>query len=190
MTALPQEKRCTYGDLSRWDDGVRYELYDGVPVAMSSPTMTHQLISGELFRQLANFLFGKPCKVFSAPFDVRIYDTAEDRPEDSENVLQPDLLVVCDREKLDERGVRGAPTLVIEILSPSTLRSDRLVKFHMYEKAGVPEYWIVDPERSMVTVHVLDEGKYPSGTVYLRDAALPAAALPGCVIDLNTVFPA
>ena len=189
MTALPQEKRYTYGDLTEWDDGARYELYDGVPVAMSSPSLTHQRILREFFGQLYHFLLGKPCEVFSAPFDVRLFDTGEDRPEDSENVLQPDLLVVCDRERLDERGLRGAPTLAIEILSPSTLRNDRLVKFHMYERAGVPEYWIADPERGMVTVHVLDEGNYPSGAVYLRDAAVPVTVLPGCVIDLNRVFP-
>ena len=188
MTALPQKQLYTYGDIMALDDGVRYELYGGVPVALASPTDRHQRVSRELFGQLWTFLRGKPCEVFSAPFDVRPFDTDDDVPEASDTVLQPDLMVVCERSKVDRHGIHGAPSLVVEILSDSTARNDRLLKYHMYEKAGVPEYWIVDPEQNTIQVHVLDKGKYPSGLVYLSDATIPVTVLEGCVIDCKAVF--
>ena len=125
MTALPEEKRYTYADLLSWEGDVRYELYDGYPMAMSSPSLDHQTVSGELFLQIGTYLRGKKCRVFYAPFDVRIFEQDGDLPQDVRTVLQPDLLVVCDPKKLDERGVRGAPDLVVEVLSPSTAQNDR-----------------------------------------------------------------
>ena len=136
---------------------VRYEFYDGQPVVLPSPSDLHQEVSGELFRQLANHLLKKRCKVYAAPFDVRLFEGQEDSPEDVDTVVQPDLLVVCDPKKVDRRGVHGAPNLVVEILSESTRRNDRWTKFRMYQQAGVGEYWIVDPMAQVVSVHVLEE---------------------------------
>lgn len=189
MAPLPAEKRYTYADLLDWDTSVRYELYDGQPVALASPSDIHQEVSGELFRQLANHLLSKRCKVYSAPFDVRLFEEQGDSPEAVDTVVQPDLLVVCDPKKVDRRGVHGAPDLVVEILSESTRRNDRWTKFRMYQQAGVREYWIVDPAAQVVSVHVLEEGSYPSPAVYKRDSVLPAAVLEDCQIDLSLVFP-
>lgn len=189
MAPLPAEKRYTYADLLEWDDSVRYELYDGQPVALASPSDVHQLISGELFVQIHAHLRGKRCNVFSAPFDVRLFEGQGDGPENVDTVVQPDLLVVCDPKKVDRRGVHGAPDLVVEILSESTRRSDRWTKFRLYQQAGVQEYWIVDPVTQVVSVHVLEEGAYPSPTVYSKDTVLPATVLEECTIDLSTVFP-
>lgn len=118
MEELIQENKYTYQDLLDWDDGERYELYNGRPMAMSSPTDVHQTISGEIFRQLANFLVGKKYRVFSAPFDVRLFEKPGDSPADVDTVVQPDLMVVCDRSKINQHGIHGAPDLVVEITSP------------------------------------------------------------------------
>ena len=138
--ALPQEKRYTYADLLSWDDDVRYELYDGVPVALASPTFEHQRICGELLRQLANYALGRSCEVVQAPLDVRLFEQDGDTPEDVDIVVQPDLLAVREKSKIDHRGVHGAPDLVIEVLSDSNRRNDQLIKYRWYQKAGVKEY--------------------------------------------------
>lgn len=186
---LPQEKSYTYADILAWDDGQRYELYGGQVVALASPSNIHQLISFEIGRQLGNFLVGKTCKVYPAPFDVRLFDTAEDRPENSEYVLQPDIIVVCDKTKVDKFGVHGAPDLVIEVLSPSTRSNDRLKKYYLYEQAGVREYWIVDPETRSVAVYTLNGGRYAAADFYIAGATVPVNILDGCSIDLSSVFP-
>lgn len=190
MNSEAQEpRRYTYGDLMEWDDGRRYELYDGLPVALASPSNVHQLVLMELAAQLHDFLKGKTCKVYPSPFDVRLFDTAEDRPEDSENVVQPDLMVVCDPSKVDRHGIHGAPDLVIEITSPSTRRNDRLVKFNRYQRAGVREYWIVDPDTRIVLVHTLEEGQYHAADAYTVGAQVPVGIFEDFHIDLASVFP-
>ena len=187
--AAQEQRRYTYGDLMQWDDGKRYELYDGVPVAMASPSDVHQLIIADLVRQFGNFLIGKPRTVYPSPLDVRLFDTDDDRPEDSEYVLQPDLMVVCDKSKVDRHGIHGAPDLVIEILSPSTRGNDRLIKYNLYQRSGVREYWIVDPDTQSVAVHTLKDGKYGSPDIFVNASAVPVGVLEGCSIDLSTVFP-
>ena len=187
--AAKELRRYTYGDLMEWDDGIRYELYDGIPYAMASPSDVHQSISVALTARLYDFLRGKPCKVYHAPFDVRLFDTDDDRPEDSEYVVQPDLVVVCDKSKVNRYGVHGAPDLVIEILSPSTRSNDRLRKYNLYQQAGVREYWIVDPDMRVLQVHTLEDGQYHSPEAYTADATVPVGVLEGCSIDLSMVFP-
>lgn len=189
MNALPRECSYTYEDLLSWDGPVRYELYDGQPMAMASPSDVHQTVSGEIFRQIANYLMGKKCRVFTAPFDVRLFEQPGDNPRTVDTVVQPDLMVVCDPKKIDEHGIRGAPDLVVEILSPSTQRYDRLLKFNRYMRAGVPEYWIVDPDTRSVSVYTLEEDAYHAATVYVAGSTVPVSVLEGCVIDLSTVFP-
>lgn len=141
MDAQPAEKRYTYRDLLSWEEDVRFELYDGYPMALASPSDVHQEISGKIFLQISSYLQGKPCKVYFAPLDVRIFERDGDLPRDVNTVLQPDLLVVCDPKKVDRRRVHGAPDLVIEILSDSTRRLDLLIKFNIYQRAGVRECW-------------------------------------------------
>ena len=180
--ALPQYKRFTYEDYCSWDDDKRWELLDGVPYAMSAPNRRHQEISSQFNRIIGNFLVGKPCKVYAAPFDVRLNaDTYND------TVVQPDLLVVCDMSKLDDKGCIGAPDMVIEILSPSTVMHDKVLKYSLYLRAGVREYWIVDPVGNSVSVNILKDGEYVARAYGDRDAA-PVHVLEGCVIDLPEVF--
>ena len=188
MAPLPAENHYSYADLLAWDDGVRYELYSGVPVALSSPSSVHQDISGELHYQLKDHLRGKKCRVYYAPFDVRLFEGEGDRPEDVDFVLQPDLMVVCDESKVDRRGVHGAPDLIIEILSPATARYDKLIKFNLYQQAGVQEYWLVDPVTRTVCVYVLQDGAYHTGTVYSDNMTVPVSVLNDCHIDLARVF--
>lgn len=188
MAPLPQEQRYTFADLLQWDDNVRYELYYGVPVALASPSDTHQNISGEIHYQLKNYLRGKKCKVYYAPFDVRLFENKGERPEDVDIVLQPDLMVVCDENKVDRQGVHGAPDLVIEILSPASARYDKLIKFNLYQRAGVQEYWIVDPVARSVSVYILENGIYHTPIVYNSASSVPVGILDACQIDLNMVF--
>ena len=102
--------------------------------------------------------------------------------------MQPDLMVVCDRNKVDRHGVHGAPDLVIEILSDSTRRADRLTKFNLYQRAGVREYWIVDPDAHTVAVHLLQDGQYGSPDFYATNMSVPVSILDDCKIDLVRVF--
>ena len=189
MMALAKEERYTYADLMAWDDGKRYELYGGKVVAMSSPSDVHQEILSALHYHLYGFLRGKPCTVYPAPFDVRLFDTADDPPEESEYVLQPDLVVVCDKSKVDRYGVHGAPDMVVEVLSPSTQERDWGEKLALYRKAGVREYWIVDPAGRFVAVHVLRDGKYGAPMFYTALAKVPVSLWDGFSMDLSTVFP-
>jgi Uma2 family endonuclease len=183
MDSLAEERRYTYKDYITWDDDIRYELIDGVAYAMAAPAQFHQEISGELFRQLANFLIVMPCKAFHAPFDARLNAHSFD-----DTVVQPDILVVCDHSKLNGKGVKGAPDFVIEILSPYTARRDAVIKFRQYQRAGVKEYWIVDPNNRTVQVYVLKGGKYGLGVVYREDDVVPVHTLDGCQISLAEVF--
>ena len=180
--ALPEYRRYTYDDYCSWDDDKRWELIDGMPYAMSAPSQAHQEILSQLNRSIGNFLVGKPCKVLPAPFDVRLNaDTRDD------TVVQPDLLVVCDKDKLDGKSCVGAPDLVIEILSPSTSMRDRVLKFRRYLHAGVREYWIVEPDSKAVTVHILANGEYIT-RAYGEEDAVPVHVLDGCIIELTEIF--
>jgi len=185
---VPKEQRYSYADLLTWDDGTRYELYNGLPVALASPSNEHQLICMELSRQIANYLVGKRCKVYPAPFDVRLFEEGGDAPEDVSVVVQPDISVVCDPDKTDGHGCKGAPDMVVEVTSPSTARYDKLVKFNLYRQARVREYWLVDPADQIVTVYTLENGLYRAA-VYGADQSAAVGILDSCVIDLSSVFP-
>lgn len=188
--ALPAEKdRYTFADVLAWDDGERAELIDGEVFLMApAPSRAHQEISGEMFRQLANYLEGKKCKVYHAPFDVRLFEKDGDVPEDVYTVVEPDITVVCAPSKLDDHGCKGAPDMVVEILSPSTQRHDRLVKLGLYQRAGVREYWIVDPDSQTVQVLTLSDRLLLPHEVYDRKGVAKVNVLDGCFIELSKVF--
>ncbi|MDR1735724.1 MAG: Uma2 family endonuclease [Oscillospiraceae bacterium] len=181
MEAQQSGVRYTYADYRTWDDSQRWELIDGVPYAMSPPLTAHQRVSRELFRQIADFLDDKPCEVFAAPFGVRLNADAED-----DTVVEPDLVVICDKSKIDENGCNGAPDLIIEILSPSTASYDKVIKYAKYLAAGVKEYWIIDPRDKTVTVHHLHANTNASNYGAAGEASV--GVLPGCVVDLEKVF--
>ena len=180
--AFQKEKEYTYADYITWDDDVRYELIDGVAYAMAPPSEAHQTVLGELFLQFATYLKGKKCKVLFAPFDVRLNAFKKDT-----DVFQPDLLVVCDRTKLDGKALLGAPDLAIEVLSPSTAQHDKIKKFNKYLEAGVREYWIVDPVHKIVEVFILEEGRYTLKT-YAETDVVTTVVLEDCKINLTDVF--
>ena len=188
MTAQPllkEDERYTYADYLSWDDDQRREIIEGVPYLMSpAPTWVHQEKNGELYRQFANFLKGKPCKVFHAPFDVRLFP-ADDNSDST--IVQPDIVVICNRSIIRGTGCAGAPDMVVEVLSPGTARLDRLVKFQLYQKAGVREYWIVDLETKTVSVHILKDGEYMTKAYGNADSA-PVHVLEGLSINLADVF--
>lgn len=185
----PQNERYTYADLLSWDTDIRYELYDGVPVALASPSPEHQRIVRHLLVGLEDYIQKNGCggEVFPAPLDVRIFEGTSDRPEDVIITVQPDLMVVCDRDKLDEKGVRGAPDFIIEVLSPTTERNDRYTKFSYYQRAGVREYWIVDPSAKHVQTFLLEEGRYIA-QVYSGEQKVSSGIFEGLEIDLEPVF--
>jgi len=189
--ALPVEKaRYTFADVLAWDESERIEIINGDIFLMAPPpSSTHQEISGELFAQLHAYLKGKNCKVYAAPFGVRLFEKDGDRPEDVDTMVEPDITVVCDRSKIDEYGCKGAPDMVVEILSPSTRRHDRLTKFNLYQRAGVREYWIVDPANQDVQSFVLEDGRYSVKEFGAAGDKMRVNILENCVIDLSEVFP-
>ena len=188
--AMPAEKKMKYtlADCLGWEEGTRGEIIDGEAVMMAPPSTAHQLISMELARQLANFLEGRKCRVLPAPFAVRLFERAGDKPEDVQTVVEPDLSVVCDSAKLDKYGCRGAPDLVVEVLSPSTQRHDRLVKLDLYQRAGVLEYWIVSPEEQTVQVLLLRGGLLLPHELYGPEDIAKVNVLEGCFVELSKVF--
>jgi len=177
---IPQKEFYTCEDLLSWDEDVRAEIIDGELFMMAQPTFRHQGVLMELSRQLANFLDGKPCKVYPAPTGVRLF-------AEKETLLEPDIVVICDHSKQDDRIYHGAPDMVVEILSPSTARRDRVLKLNLYQQAGVREYWIVDTEAECLHVYVLQDEQYQF-TQYDDTTAVPVHILPGCEINLNKVF--
>ncbi len=188
--ALPKEKeRYTFADYLTWDENERIEIIGGEAFLMAAPSSKHQEISMEISRQLANFLVGKPCRVYPAPFNVRLFEKDGDAPEDVDTVVEPDISVICDRSKIDARGCKGAPDLIVEILSPSSLRNDRLVKLRLYQRAGVREYWIADPENKTVQVFLLNSNGilYPHEDYGQKDIA-KVNVLDECFIELDKVF--
>jgi Uma2 family endonuclease len=176
----------TYADYKTWElkEGERYELIHGQAFAMSAPGTFHQLILGGLFSQFYNFLKGKSCKVFPAPFDVRLF-YKEDESDDT--VVQPDIAVVCDEQKLGSEGCRGAPDLVVEILSPSNTAIEMERKLKLYRQAGVLEYWVVDPENYGVSVYRFKDSPFLFNN-YQRTDTVPVSVLPGLAIMLEEVF--
>ena len=188
--AQPAEKaRYTFADVLTWNENERIEIINGEAVMMAPPSRVHQEISGEIFRQLANYLEGKKCRVYAAPFAVRLFERDVEAPEDVDTMVEPDLSVVCDSDKLDKYGCKGAPDVVIEILSPSTQRHARLVKLGLSQRAGVREYWIVNPEDQTVQVMLLDGGGILQlHEVYDRTGVAKINSLEGCFIELNKVF--
>ena len=184
--SLALDKYYTYADYKEWelDKGERFELIYGEAYAMSAPNTYHQLILAELFKQIAVYLTGKPCKVIPAPFDVRLF-YAEDESDDT--VVQPDVTIICDRKKIGPEGGRGAPDFIAEILSPSNTAIEMQRKFELYRAAGVREYWVLDPEHK--TLHVYnfkDDIIFPH--TYRRSEIAKVGIFPDLEIALEPVF--
>ena len=187
--ALPVEKeKYTFADILAWDGSERAELIDGDLYMMAPPSRIHQKVGFEIGRQLGNFLEGKKCEVYPAPFGVRLFEKNEDSPENVDTMVEPDISIICDKNKLDRHGCKGAPDMVIEVLSPSSLRHDRFVKLKLYQRAGVQEYWVVEPETKTVQVYALENGILQPCAFYGPEEAARVNILNGCFIELRKVF--
>ncbi len=180
----------TYADYYKWRFEERVELIKGKIFKMSpAPGSVHQRVSSVLHVAIGSFLINSRCEVFSAPFDVRIPRKTKD-DKDIITVLQPDICVICDPNKIDERGCVGAPDIVVEILPAGNSRKETKIKYEVYEEAGVKEYWIVDPIRETVQVHIWKEGTYIPLRTLVPDDILNSAVLPGFAFSLSKIFPA
>jgi len=188
---LDESKRYTYADYLTWIDDKRRELINGFIHLMSTPVRAHAEVSVELSTFIKTFIKKRKgkCRIYYAPFDVRLPKNNETEDDKIYNVVQPDICVVCDLSKLDDRGCIGAPDLIVEVLSPSTFKKDWCSKFNLYETCGVREYWLVDPKEKTVNVFLLQpEGKYDSGTMYKCNQKAPVRIFEGLEIDLNELF--
>ena len=187
--ALEKDKHYTYKDYLTWPDDIRCEIIDGVVYMMSpAPILAHQDVAGEIFYQAKQALQGKTCRALIAPLDVRLPRNNE-ADEDSDIVVQPDVMVVCDPNKLDKRGVRGAPDWVVEVLSPKTASRDQIEKRRIYERHGVLEYWLVHPTDRVLTIYRLKEGEYGKPDIYELQGSTAVGILPDVHIDWDALTP-
>jgi Uma2 family endonuclease len=183
--AIKLEERYSYKDYLTWSDGERWEIINGIPYNMSpAPTRWHQKMSGELFSAIYSILKNSNCEVFAAPFDVVLMDQSEEH----DTVVQPDIVVVCDESKLNDRGCNGAPDFIIEILSESTASRDLHEKLMIYEHFGVKEYWIVDLWSRTIRVHLNKNRESLTVKLFTEKDSLPATVLQGLNIDLKELF--
>ncbi len=189
---LDLNKRYTYADYLTWMDDVRRELHNGfIKLMTPAPSRKHQDISTNFMRIYSVFLYKKECKLYHAPSDVRFpKDKKSKADKQVYTVLQPDIFIVCDLSKLDDRGCMGAPDFIIEIVSPKNSKRDLKDKFEIYQEYGVREYWIVNPNDENVNVFVLDEnGKYQLVGMYAEDDKIPVNIFNGDLkVDLTEVF--
>jgi len=191
---IDYNKHYTYADYMTWIDDKRRELIAGIVRLISAPNTRHATVSGEMYNSMFNYIKkqkGK-CKVFHAPFDVRLPKRPEDIQDNKiDTVVQPDVCVICDLSKIDERGCIGAPDMVVEVLSPSSRQYDYVHKREKYESSGVKEYWVVAPLSKTVDVFILQpDGKYGKATTYEKERfnSIPVQTLPGLELYLEEIF--
>lgn len=190
---LDLTKRYTYADYLTWQFDEMVELIKGRVFKMSpAPSRAHQEVLGALHLQIGNYLQDKSCRTYIAPFDVRLpLPEHKQTPSKIDTVVQPDLCVICDLSKLDDRGCNGAPDWIIEILSPATSQKDFTDKYDIYQFAGVQEYWVIHPHEATVFIYQLDDqGEYQllRKTPFLQHETAPAGIFPDFGVDLNRVF--
>ena len=178
----------TYADYLSWQLDEMVELIRGTVFRQAAaPRLIHQRISGKIFHLLYTFLQGKSCEVFSVPFDVRLPVSSRD-PGKINTVVQPDLCVVCDPEKLDELGCVGAPDLIVEILSPGNNKKELQLKYEVYEASDVKEYWVIHPDERTLLIYTLETGKYRPSRLYTMGDEVRSEVLTGFELDLDEVF--
>lgn len=178
--ALKLDRHYTWADYRTWPDDERWELIGGVAYAMSpSPTSRHQIISMQLGSAMQGLLKGKPYRVFAAPMDLKLSD---------EDVVQPDLLVVCDPAQIHRTHIEGPPRLVVEILSPHSHLRDRNLKMQLCARAGIAECWIVTPFPHLIEVFELKDGYYRLWKAFGKADTLRSAAFPELAVELEGVF--
>ena len=173
----------TYAEYLSWPADTRYELIEGAAYLMSpAPLRVHQEIVGEIYFQVRIALERKPCRAYVAPFDVRL-PRADEADEQVDTVVQPDMLVVCDESKLDERGMRGAPDWIVEVLSQATAVHDQTIKLAAYERAGVREVWLVHPADRAVSVYRLHDRVFGRPAIHEMKGFLAVAVIADLRVD-------
>jgi Uma2 family endonuclease len=189
LAELDFSKDYTYADYLKWTFEERLELLKGKLFRMSpAPNRVHQKLSGEIFRELSNYLIGKSCEVYAAPFDVRLPRKSKD-DKDILTVVQPDVCVICDPSKLDDRGCIGAPDIVVEILSPGNNQKDLKNKYEIYEESGVKEYWIISPQNETFLKYTLaEDSRFQTSHLMTIGDKVTTPILPGFVLDLTELF--
>ena len=186
-----QDGVYSYADYLTWQFDQAVELVKGKIFPMSAPNRRHQGISRELTVTFHAHFKGNPCSFYAAPFDVRLYDKRKSAKANRDvlTVVQPDICVICDRDKLDDKGCLGAPDLVVEILSPGNSSKEMKLKKMLYEESGVREYWIIDPEHETAfQFHLTDATVYSPATIYVSDDVLNCVVFPGLTVSLSAVF--
>jgi Uma2 family endonuclease len=180
--------KYSYADYLSWDIEEMVEIIRGkVYKWTAAPSSKHQLVIGELIYVFKKFLKHKNCKIFPAPFDVRLPKKSL-RNEDIFTVVQPDICVICDKSKLDEAGCIGAPDLIVEVLSPSNNKKDLKIKYELYQEHGVREYWILQPLDQTLIIYTLKEGKYVPSRLFGAGDTVGSTVLEGFKLDLEEFF--
>lgn len=188
-TAIKNDRVYTYEDYLSWPENERWEIIDGVAYAMAPPSTDHQRVIGNLYLALGNYLKGKQCQGFLAPFGVTFDKNV--KGENITTVVEPDLTVICDKSKITKKGCKGSPDLIIEVLSRTTASHDVIRKRRLYESNGVLEYWIVDPSNQIITrLHLNEESlEYEQPEYFVREHIITTIILPELQIELNDIFP-
>jgi Uma2 family endonuclease len=179
----------SYADYLTWEMEEMVELIKGkvFKKAAAAPRRIHQRLAGNLYYNIRQFLHGEKCQVYFAPFDVRL-PVKSKKDDKIFTVVQPDICVVCDLEKLDDKGCVGAPDLVVEVLSPGNKQLELQHKYEVYEESGIKEYWLVEPEGQTLLIYTLVQGKYQSSRLMtLGDIAKPSV-IKGFALDLSDYF--
>lgn len=190
LSDLDLTKTYSYADYLLWQFQERVELIKGKIFEMSpAPSRKHQVISRILNRYLDRYFEMKPCGLFYAPFDVRLINFKKSTDDNKVfTVVQPDLCVVCDNSKLDDRGCIGSPDLVIEILSPGNSKKEMGIKFNLYEENQINEYWIVDPTENSIFVYTLKEGKYSGLKPCIEGEKIKSPLFPELDFEIEKIF--
>ncbi len=186
---LDLTKQYSYADYLKFQFKERLEILKGYIYKMSpAPSRMHQDLLLNLTSVFLKTFKNKPCKFYFAPFDVRLPLKKNDNSSKIDTVLQPDLCVICDLSKLDDRGCLGAPDLIVEILSPGNSKREMALKFDIYQEAGVKEYWIVQPEYESVFIYVLENDKFIGKAPVVYPNTLQSSLFPDLKVDLNEIF--
>jgi Uma2 family endonuclease len=189
LSDLDLSKTYSYADYLQWTFEDRLELIKGKIFKMTpAPASVHQRLSWIISGELYNYLKGKTCKAYAAPFDVRLPRKGEHEDKKIFTVVQPDVCVICDALKVDARGCTGAPDIVIEILSPGNNQKELQNKYDVYEESGVTEYWIISPQDKTFLKYTLVDSRYQPSKLMTTGDIITTPILPGFELDLNTVF--
>ena len=178
----------SYADYLKWKFEERLELFRGKIFKMSpAPSRNHQTILSKLFIEFAKVFSKTSCNVYFAPFDVRLVKFSIN-DEKVLTVVQPDLCVICDEEKLDDKGCVGAPDLIVEILSPGNSKKEMGIKFDLYQENEVKEYWIIDPSEKIVLVYVLRDDNFIGLKPFIEDDNIKSTLFPTVNFPLSEIF--